>query len=490
MRVFITGATGLVGRALTLRLLGGGHRVTAWTRSSQRARNLLGPDVRIVSGEGPEPLSAEIAQADAVVNLAGEPVLGGRWTAQRRQELWQSRVGLTAAIAAAIEKAPSRPAVLISASAVGYYGDRGDELLDESSRPGTDFLARLCCEWEQAALRAKQSGVRVFIARLGIVLALDGGALPRMLPPFQAGAGGPIGSGRQWMGWIHLLDAVEILAAALEDDRFAEPVIAAAPSAASNLQFSRTLAAVLRRPSFVPVPAFALRAMFGEGAAVLTAGQRVIPLRLTELGFKWRFDNLEAALRDLLSEGNPVIGAFDRNSPAPSNPNASRYLEANPPRYLLRQQTRIEAPAAEVFSFFAKAQNLGLITPADLRFRITGPIPEQMSRGTPIEYQLHVSGVPLNWRTVIEAWQPESLLIDVQDKGPYRCWWHEHHFQPAGGATLMEDRVYFAPPFGAAGAAASRLLVMPALRRIFRFRGHAIRLRFPAPRAVDGAAAD
>jgi uncharacterized protein (TIGR01777 family) len=488
MRVFMTGATGLVGRALTLRLMGGGHEVVAWVRDANRARNLLGPDVQIVSAAaGAPPLAKEMAGADTVVNLAGESVLGARWTAQRRQALWQSRVDLTAALVAAMKSAQPRPSVLVSASAVGYYGDRGDELLDERSLAGTDFLARLCHDWEEAALRARQDGVRVFIPRLGIVLALDGGALAQMLPAFQVGAGGPIGSGRQWMGWIHLSDVVEIIATALQDERYREPAIAAAPAAVTSLKFAGTLAGVLQRPGFMRVPQLALRAMFGEGATVLTAGQRVIPLRLTELGFKWRYDNLESALHNLLAEDNPSIERIDANSPKPENPNASRYLEMNRPDYLLRHKTRVNAPVSEVFSFFSKAENLGVMTPADLHFQITSTTPITMGRGTRIEYKLRPGPVALSWRTLIEIWERERLMIDYQEKGPYRCWWHEHHFQPEGGATLMEDRVYFAPPFGVIGAAAGRFMVMPALRRIFRFRAQAIRLRFPDVRREPAA---
>ncbi len=480
MRIFITGATGLLGRALTLRLLGGGHQVTAWVRSPDRAVQLLGPDVRLANAAADHrTLAAEIAQADAVINLAGESVLGGRWTAQRRQALWQSRVDLTAALVAAIKAAQPRPAVLISASAVGFYGDRRDELLDERSTPGTDFLARLCAQWEQAALSAAEAGTRVFIPRLGIVLALDGGALARMLPAFQIGAGGPLGSGRQWIGWIHLADVVAVIINALEDERYSGPAIAAAPAAVTSLELAKTLAGVMHRPCLLRVPQCALRAMFGEGATVLTAGQRVVPLRLTELGFKWRYDNLESALRNLLIEDSPTIERIDANSPQPHNPHGSRYLEMNPPDLLLRHTNRVDAPVAEVFSFFSKAENLGVMTPADLHFQITTPTPIQIARGTRIEYRLRPGPLPLSWRTLIEGWEPQHLMIDYQEKGPYRCWWHEHHFRPDGAATVMEDRVYFALPFGVIGAMAGPLAVLPALRRIFRFRAQAMRLRFP-----------
>ena len=479
MRVFMIGATGLVGRALTLRLLGGGHKVSAWVRSEDRAGNLLGPDVRLVAAAGgAQALAQEVARADAVINLAGEPVLGGRWTAQRKAALHQSRIELTSLIVDTIRQSQQRPAVMISASAVGYYGDRGDELLDEHSAPEGDFLARLCTQWEEAAMRAEQAGVRVFIPRIGIVLGLEGGALAQMLPPFQFGAGGPIGSGRQWMGWIHLFDLVEIIATALEDERYRGAANAAAPSPVTNRDFARALGAVLHRPSFIPVPAIALRAMFGEGASVLAAGQRVVPARLSELGFRWRFERVEDALRHILAEGDPVIAPLGANSSKPENPHDSNYPAARRPTYLLRHATRVNAPIEEVFSFFSHPQNLGVMTPADMRFQISGSAPGELSRQTRIEYKLRVGPLPLRWRTLIEAWEPQRLFVDSQEQGPYRCWWHEHHFQADGATTLMEDRVYFALPFGIAGAAAAHLFVMPALRRIFRFRAQAVELRF------------
>ncbi len=479
MRVFITGATGFIGRALTLRLLGGGHEVSAWVRDESRARNLLGAGVRLAAAPGGAPaLAQEIARSDAVINLAGEPVLGGRWNSARKEALRQSRIELTASIADTISRSPTRPSVLISASAVGYYGDRGDELLDERSAPGDDFLARLCREWEEAAQRAEQLGVRVFIPRIGIVLGLEGGALARMLAPFQLGAGGPIGSGRQWMAWIHLFDLVDVIAAALEDERYRGAAVAAAPWPVTNRDFARALGGILHRPSFVPVPAPALRAMFGEGAAVLIGGQRAMPARLAEWGFRWRFEKIEDALRHLLAENNPVSGALDANSPKPENPHGSNYLETRRPNYLLRHTMRVNAPLAEAFAFFSQPRNLGVMTPADMRFQITSLAPAEMARGTCIEYKLRVGPLPLSWRTLIEAWEPERLFVDFQEQGPYRCWWHEHHFQPDGAATLMEDRVYFAPPLGAVGAAAGRLFVIPALRRIFRFRAQAVQLRF------------
>src|SRR5579875_1919041 len=211
MRVLITGATGLIGRAVTQRLLGRGDHVSAWVRTPNRARSLLGPEVELVAASaGQQALSAAVQRSEAVINLAGEPILGGRWSRARRERLTRSRLDVTSQLVAAIEQSATRPKVLISSSAVGYYGDRGDETLDEQSKPGAGFVADLCREWESRAARAEQFGVRVFIPRLGIVLSSDGGALAQLVTPMRLGLGGRIGSGSQFVSWIHLADLVEL----------------------------------------------------------------------------------------------------------------------------------------------------------------------------------------------------------------------------------------------------------------------------------------
>jgi uncharacterized protein (TIGR01777 family) len=295
MRVFLTGATGFIGHALTSRLLGMHHHVIAWVRDVEKARAALGSDIELVSAGSD--LGEPISRADAIVNLAGESIFG-RWTSARKRAIVESRVNLTRAIANAVSRSASRPTVFISGSAVGYYGDRGDEIVDDDAPPGDDFLATLCREWEAAALGA--SGTRVFIVRTGIVLGKNGGALPNMVMPFRFGMGGPIGSGRQYVPWIHLDDYLAIIMAALEDDRMRGPMIAAAPKPVTSRDLAKAIGAVLHRPSFMPVPAIALRILLGEAAAMLLTGQRVRPRRLEELGFKWRFSTIEAALSDLL----------------------------------------------------------------------------------------------------------------------------------------------------------------------------------------------
>jgi len=301
MRVFLTGATGFLGSALTARLRAEGHAVTAWVRSFDRARKRLGADVDLVAVSASfDALAAAVSRADAVVNLAGEPLAGRRWTAARRRAFAKSRVQVTKDLVRAIAASPARPRVLVSGSAVGWYGDRGDERLTEASSPGDDFLARLCRDWESAAMAAEGSGVRVVLSRTGVVLGLEGGALAQMLVPFKLGLGGPIGSGRQFVPWIHVSDFTAFLATALGDERYRGPINAVAPGEATNRQFVAALGRAVHRPAVLPVPAFALRAIFGEGATVLLASQRVEPRGLVDRGFAFAFPDLDRALASII----------------------------------------------------------------------------------------------------------------------------------------------------------------------------------------------
>jgi uncharacterized protein (TIGR01777 family) len=476
MRVFITGATGFLGRALTLRLLSAKHQVVAWVRDENRARGLLGSDIELVSANSNMP--EEIAHADAVINLAGEPIFAGRWTPARKRAIVESRLNLTRAIVNAISQSGRRPAVLISASAVGYYGDRGDEVVEDQAPAGNDFLATLCHDWEAAALEAQKLGVRVFIPRLGIVLGAGEGALARMVVPFRFGAGGPIGSGRQYVPWIHLDDVIAIIFAALEDQRMRGLAIAAAPKPVTSRQLATAIGAVLKRPRVFRIPGIVLRILLGEAASPLLAGQRVRPGGLEEIGFSWRYPQVEAALADILKDNDPEIRSFGGDQPEPSASADSTYLQSHRPRYVLTHRTRVAAPIAEVFRFFSKPQNLGVMTPRAMRFQILGTMPEEIRRGLRITYSIRLGPAPLRWRTCIEEWQPPVLFADSQESGPYRCWWHEHHFEPDGNSTLMEDRVYYSPPLGPAGTVANVFFVAPALRRIFSYRCQAMRLRF------------
>ena len=287
MRVLVTGGTGLVGRRACDALRAAGHTVTVVSRDPGRV------PARAVGWDG---LRAVMPETDAIVNLAGEAIAGKRWTRARKAEIRRSRVEATRALVDALATAEPRPRVLVSASAVGYYGDRGDEPLDEAATAGTDFLARVCVDWEAEARRAEAFGVRVALLRLGVVLAPDGGAVSMMLLPFRAGLGGPLGSGAQWMSWVHRDDVVGLIADALSDESYAGPVNATAPNPVTNKEFARALARAVHRPAFLPVPGFGLSLLLGEMATMLLTGQRVLPRLAERQGHVWQQPELPAAL--------------------------------------------------------------------------------------------------------------------------------------------------------------------------------------------------
>lgn len=304
MKIVVTGATGFVGRPLVRRLLASGHQVTAWTRNPDSARQSL-PALCDVERWDPHARTdpEKLRGADAVVHLAGESVAGGRWTAERKREIQESRVASSRSLVDAIAALPAadRPRALVAASAIGFYGDRGDALVDESSDSGSGFDAEVVREWEKAAREVEGAGVRLVIVRTGHVLDPSGGLLGQLLPPFKLGAGGPIAGGDQYMSWIHIEDEVGILLWALESEKVSGIVNLTAPNPVTNREFSKAIGRALHRPALVPVPGFALSLMFGsEFAQVLKGGQRVMPRRALDLGYEFRHPDLDEALADLL----------------------------------------------------------------------------------------------------------------------------------------------------------------------------------------------
>jgi len=307
MRYIITGGTGLIGTALADSLLADGHEVIALSRTPE-TRNGLPEAVRVV---GWDARSAEgwghLADgAGAIVNLAGANLAGtgflpSRWTDERKRIIRDSRVNAGRAVVAAVEQAGQKPGVVVQASGVGYYGPHGDESLSEEAAAGDDFLARLAAEdWEPSTAPVEDMGVRRVIARSGAVLSTEEGALPRLVLPFRLFVGGPMGSGDQWLSWIHLQDQVRAIRFLVEHDGAGGPFNLTAPNPVTNAGLARTLGKVLSRPAWLPLPGFVMRLAFGEVSGVLLEGQRALPRRLLELGFQFRFPDLEAALRDLL----------------------------------------------------------------------------------------------------------------------------------------------------------------------------------------------
>ena len=434
MKIFVTGATGLVGRALTNYLRSVGDDVHPFARPTD-----WNPETGFINRE-------RLEGCDAVIHLAGENIASGRWTASRKAKILDSRRKGTRLLAAALASLRHPPKAFISASAIGYYGDRGEEILDEESSPGRGFLAEVCKEWESATAAAADRGIRVVHLRTGIVLSAEGGALPKMVTPFKFGVGGMLGNGRQYMSWITLNDLCRVLDHVATNESLAGPVNAVSPTPVTNRVFTSALASAVCRPALIPVPPFALRLALGELAdALMLASTRVVPVKLQESGFGFRDSDLSLALGKNVG---PVSG--------------------------LHKTQWIARPPEEVFPFFADANNLERITPPWLRFQIVNPDVE-MHRGTIIQYRLNLHGLPLRWQSEIVEWEPPYRFVDVQRRGPYSLWIHEHRFESHNGGTLVHDDIQYTAP---GGALVRDLLIAPDLESIFSYRKELLEKHF------------
>lgn len=445
MRVIVTGATGLIGRAITRDLLAKGHEVEAWTRSPVRAAPLLPAQCAIVEWSSNSIPEASLASADAVIHLAGENVAGGRWTMKRKAELVRSRVDSTKAIVSAIADLPSaqRPGCLIAASAIGYYGHRGEEILEENAPAGSGFMPDLCARWEAQALEAETFGVRSVAVRVGIVLDRDQGMLAPVLPLFRTGLAGRIGSGQQWMSWIHVDDIAALFVHALETESIRGAINGAAPHPVRNAEFTKSLAAAVRRPAFLPAPRLALRLAFGEMSDIMLASQRLAPTVAEQAGFTFRYPRLDGALTAICSSDEHEL-VFEQI---------------------------VSQPVDRAFTFFADPKNLEAITPPFLRFSIRKAPAEGIQSESRLLYRLRVHGLPLRWRTRIAEWQPPNRFVDVQEKGPYSLWHHTHELESVDeDRTLIRDRVRYRLPFGALGQLVAGNWVARDLDEIFRYR--------------------
>ena len=451
MNIAVTGATGFIGRRLTAQLLAAGHAVVALTRARESAAQVLPARCRVATWD-PEHGTVEpgaLDGAEAIVNLAGAGVADGRWTAQRKESIRRSRVEGTRALVGTIAALPAerRPRVLLSASAVGYYGDRGDTVLTERSEPGSGFLSEVCQAWEREALAAEGLGVRTVLIRIGVVLGWGGGALARMLPTFRLGLGGRIGTGRQWMSWIHLDDLVALVVFALEHEDVRGVMNGVAPHPVTNAEFTAVLAQTLGRPALIPLPSLALKVALGEMAGVLLEGQRVLPEVAEARGFCFRHPDVAGVLVDVTRD----------------------------PSTRLEMEQWVPKPPEEVFPFFADAHNLERITPPFLKFKILAISTPALQTGTRIDYQLSLHGVPVRWQSLIQDWEPNRSFVDTQARGPYHRWEHTHEFEPYQGGTVIRDRVHYELPLGALGGLVAGRFVAKDMETIFAFRRAKVR---------------
>ncbi len=301
MKIIVAGATGFIGKPLVEALLKKGHEITILSRRATIREQIHGKVRHVIWNPDSDGLVVnEVEGCDAVINLAGEPIVGKRWSSKQKEKILTSRVNAAKSVTHSIERLRKKPAVFVNASAIGYYGSRGSEELTEDSRAGHDFLTEVCKAWEAHAIRAQDFGVRVVRMRIGIVLGRSGGALSMMLPAFKLGLGGWLGNGNQWMSWIHLEDLINLIEFSLSNPRASGVWNAVAPQPVTNKVFSMVLAQVLKRPCFLPAPEFALEILLGEMSTILLGSQRVLPKKAREAGFVFRYPEIRLALESLI----------------------------------------------------------------------------------------------------------------------------------------------------------------------------------------------
>jgi len=456
MKILMTGATGFIGSKIAERLALGGHSLVLLARDPERARQLLGLPYEAFAWDamkGPPP-EAALVDIDAIIHLAGETIGDGRWTPERKKKILESRTVGTRNLLEGVRLLDKKPQAFIAASAVGFYGDRGDEFVTEDSRSGQGFLAEVVRAWEAETSRAADLGIRTVLVRLGIVLGEDGGALKKLIPLFRKGGGGPAGSGRQWMSWIHVDDAVSMFVTALADPRWKGVYNGVAPNPVTNADFSKRLGDALGKPAILPAPAAALKFALGEMSELVLAGQKVAPQAAHAAGFVPKFDRIEAALAAICDD----------------------FVRSGTDTFTSRQW--VPRQVEEVFEFFSESKNLVAITPEAFEFKLISQSTPRMQVGTQIECKMKVHGVTLKWRLRMDEWVPNRRFTDRQLQGPYSVWSHSHFFEPVQGGTLITDRIRYRLPGGFLGKAIAGGLARRDVEKLFEFRRKKIQERF------------
>lgn len=452
MKILLTGGTGLIGKRLRARLLRNGHQLVLLTRRPDKLRKELDLPLEIF-GWDPEKGSLDAGAlngVEAIIHLAGEGIADKRWSDAQKEKILKSRIDSAKLLGDAVKKANITLKVFMSASALGYYGaDRKEEILTESSKPGTGFLADVCTAWENVL--AEIPAQRKVSVRIGIVLANEGGALAKMLPIFQTGMAGPLGNGKQWMSWIHLDDLVHLFTHLLEHESASGAYNGTAPAPVTNRQFTAAMARALRRPALLPAPAFGLKAALGEMSELLLGSTRVLPEKTLASDFAFQFTDVKKALEDLL--------VFDTKRPYS----------------LVHEEQWLPVPLDKTFPFFSDPKNLEAITPPWLNFHVVSQTTETIQKDTRIRYKLKVRGLPIQWESCITVWDPPARFVDKQLHGPYRLWNHTHTFESLGSGVLMTDKVRYQVPGGVLGKAVLSRRIKKDLHEIFSYRQKKLR---------------
>lgn len=443
--ILLTGATGLIGKELGLALVRKGYTLIGLTRNIQKAK-LQAPYPSQWIECDIEKSSPDLSefQIDAVIHLAGEGIAEKSWSQEQKNKILSSRVQGTKNLAAAI-KAQKQLKAIVGASAIGIYRPtNGDEIADENFEHGRAFLSEVTEKWEESSSAFSQLA-RTVIYRIGVVLSNEGGALPKMTFPAKIFASSRIGSGEQWMSWIHIDDVVDALIAGIEKKNLNGTYNLVAPEPAQQSDFAKLIAKSMKALSGPPIPSFMLQIMLGEQAQLVTTSLKISSQKLSSSGFVFRFANLAEALDDLLSpsqEGKTVL--------------------------VFKQYFAL--PREKVFHFFCDAGNLEKITPPSLNFKILSMSTPQIQAGTLINYKLKIHGVPIHWTTQIETWEKNIKFTDTQLKGPYSLWHHTHLFEDLAEGTLMTDVLIYKLPLMQMGRTAAQALVDKDVESIFKFR--------------------
>lgn len=455
MKILITGGTGFLGSLLSDELIRQGHDLILACRSIPETMNPY--PARFVSWPlDKNELQDDLPKIEACIHLAGEPIAGKRWSEEQKNRIYDSRINGTRSVVDLLREAPKLK-VFLSGSAVGFYGDQKDADLNELSAAGDGFLAEVCRDWETEAKKLTALNLRLVLLRTGVVLGRGNGFLREMEPLFQNGVAGPVGSGGQFISWIHVDDWIKALIFCLNTEKISGPVNLTAPNPCTNRTFTYTLGDLFNQKVYPPAPEMAINLALGEMAAIALQSQKALPKALTDLRFEFRFPELKMALEHIfeLSESNRSIDDY------------------------FSTQQWVPASIEKVFGFFSDEKNLERITPPLLNFSVEKKSTAEIGQGTLIDYKLKIHGFPAKWRTRIETWNPPHEFTDTQLKGPYSKWYHTHTFESFRGGVLMKDRVLYRLPMGFLGRLGGLWLVKRDVDEIFNYRRKVIREMFP-----------
>jgi uncharacterized protein len=452
MKVLLTGASGFIGRKLGQELVRRGHEVVVLLRQPTLLPFPCEQRLWDNSDSLPSPL-------DAVIHLAGESIGEGRWTQERKEQIVASRVETLSRLQARLRSSGIQPRIFVGASAIGFYGDRGDEWLDEQSSPGQGFLAETCIAWEEATKKWALAE-RSVIIRLGVVLDRGGGALAKMLPIFKKGVGGPLAGGKQFMSWIHREDAVNLLATAMENAQWQGVINGVSPQPQTNGSFTRILAESLGVWAPFPAPAFALKLVMGEMADLVLQSQRV-KSRALDLGFQFRYPTLVEAF-------NQILGGVEKRRGALCHE--------------IEFEQWLSAPVGEVFKAFSEPKVIEELSPPEAEVRVLSSGDSRLGTGAKVRFEAKCRGMKMECETEVLDWKENVGFASTLTRGPCDFWLHEHRFERLGSGTLLRDRVVYRMKVGLLGDLLGLSAFEKEMKAVFAYRAQALAKRFPTVR--------